>query len=337
MASKQSSPHKVAAVLGAGRFGTAVANLVAPNVERLFLYAHRAEQACAWQASRRVGDVPLAANVVVSNDLEMVLRICSVIFPVVPAAQFRGLMQQIAPAIRPDHLLIHGTKGLHIYEDGDLPFAQSVATMSRVMVQETKVQAVGCLAGPNLSAELAQKHPAVAVVASASRKVLAVGEQLLTNPWFRVYTSVNLNGVEMCNVLKNIFAIGAGIIGGMGYGANTYAFFITMAISEMDCIMAATGTPSNGLLGPAGLGDLIATCGSTTSRNYTIGYRLAKGEQLTDILKDVKGVSEGVQTVQTICAVMQSYGKQAPITEAIYRMLFEELPVQKGLDVMLGG
>ncbi|WP_243516938.1 MULTISPECIES: NAD(P)H-dependent glycerol-3-phosphate dehydrogenase [unclassified Candidatus Cardinium] len=322
MDSKQFLPNKVVTVLGAGKFGTAVANLLSPHVSRLFLYTHKAERAVASQTSRSVADQSLAPNIVVTNDLTIALSAASVIFPVVPAAKFRGLMQQIASYLRPDQICIHGTKGLDVSDHAPLTWGH-LFTMSKVIVQETPVRKVGCLAGPNLSGELAQKYPAVTVVASASSEVLALGEQLLSNDWFRVYPSHDLLSVEMCSVLKNIFAIGAGIIGGMGYQSNTYAFFLTMSIAEMGDIMAAMGIGKTALFGPAGLGDLIATCGSKASRNYTIGFRLARGEKLTAILSQAKEVSEGVQTVKVIHRAMQSCGKQAPITATIYRILFE--------------
>lgn len=328
------SKNKIVAVLGAGKFGTAVANLVAPNVSRLLLYTHKAEHVAASQINRSSADQPLADNVVVTNDLAMVLRTCPVIFPIVPAAKFRGLMRQIAPDLTPDHILIHGTKGLDCAQDDTTLPSSHWFTMSSVIMQETVVEHIGCLAGPNLSTDLVKKHPAVTVLASASQKVLSVGELLLTNNWFHVYVARDLLSVEVCSVMKNIFAIGAGIIGGMGYQSNTYAFFITKAISEMRDIMTTMRISRSALLGPAGIGDLIATCGSTASRNYTLGYRLAKGEKLIDILSAAKEVCEGVQTVKAIHEVMQSYGREAPITETIYHMLFEDLPLQQGLDAL---
>ncbi len=335
MASKKLFQNKIVAVLGAGKFGTAVANLVAPNVTNLLLYTHKAERALTSQVSRSSADQQLEDNVVVTNDLAMVLRSCSVIFPLVPAAQFRGLMQQIASDLRPDHILIHGTKGLDFTQDDDTVTKSCFATMSGVIIQETIVRQIGCLAGPNLSKDLVKKHPAITALASSSQKVLSVGTKLLSSNWFHVYTTSDLVSVEICSVLKNIFAIGAGIIAGMEYGSNTYAFFLTMSISEMRYIMTTMGIGRSALMGPAGLGDLIATCGSKASRNYTVGYRLAKGEKLSDILGAVKEVSEGIQTVKIIHQVMQSYGKKAPITSIIYRILFEQLPLQQALEYLM--
>lgn len=332
---KSFMPNHIVAVLGAGKFGTAIANLMAPNVGQVLLYTHKAASLVASQQNHSMADQPLAANVVVTDDLLAVLRSCSVIFPVVPAAKFRGLMQQIASALRPDHLLIHGTKGLDVAPYSGSLSRNHLSTMSQVIMQETMVQQVGCLAGPNLSSDLVNKDPAVTVLASSVNKVLSVGQPLLSRNWFRVYTSHELLSVEMCSVLKNIFAIGAGIIQGMGYQCNTYAFFLTMAISEMHYIMTTMGISTNELLGPAGLGDLLATSTSTASRNYTIGYRLAQGEKLIDILRAAKEVSEGVQTVKVIQQLMKSYRRQAPITAMLYRIFFEELPLQKGITYLM--
>ncbi|MGI2262353.1 NAD(P)H-dependent glycerol-3-phosphate dehydrogenase [Candidatus Cardinium hertigii] len=331
MDSKQFSLSNQVAILGAGKFGTAVANLIAANVNQVWLYTHKAARAAAGQISRTMAAQPLAENIVVTDDLVTVLRACPVIFPIVPAVKFRGLMQEIAVHLRTDHICIHGTKGLDLARHDGVLTRSHLATMSEVIMQETTVQQIGCLAGPNLSGDLVKRDPAVTVIASSAEKVLSIGKQLLTQDWFRVYTSHDLLSVEMCSVLKNIFAIGAGMLQGMGYQCNTYAFFLTMSISEMHYIMTTMGIGTTALFGPAGLGDLVATCGSTASRNYTIGYRLAKGETLSAILHTAKEVSEGVQTVKVIHQLMQLYSVEAPITRLIYRILFEELPLKTGL------
>ncbi|WP_339044504.1 NAD(P)H-dependent glycerol-3-phosphate dehydrogenase [Cardinium endosymbiont of Tipula unca] len=337
MDSKQKLYNKTVAVLGAGKFGTAVANLVAPNASRVLLYTNKAEGAFVSDLSRSCADQMLANNIKVTDDLAGILTSCSVIFPVVPAAKFRELMQQMALQLTPEHVLIHGTKGLDlaICQKGVSLNRSHIATMSEVIIQETSVRAIGCLAGPNLSADLIKKHPASTVIASASEKVLSIGSYLLTNNWFRVYPSSDLLSVEMCSVLKNIFAIGAGMLWGSEYGDNTYAFFLTMCIAELYHIMRTMGINLGAVLGPAGIGDLIATCGSSSSRNYTIGYRLAKGENITDILAKANEVSEGVQTVKTIHQLMQSYGVRAPITDVIYRILFSALPLKTGVAYLM--
>ncbi|MGI2298664.1 NAD(P)H-dependent glycerol-3-phosphate dehydrogenase [Candidatus Cardinium hertigii] len=336
MGFKQFSLNNPVAVLGAGKFGTAVANLIAPNVGEVFLYTHTAARAAAGQISRTMAAQPLAANIVVTDDWVTVLRCCPVIFPIVPAAKFRGLMQDIAAHLRPDHICIHGTKGLDLVQYDGVLTRSHLATMSEVIMQETKIRQIGCLAGPNLSGDLVKKDPAATVVASGAEKVLSIGKQLLSQNWFRVYTSDDILSVEMCSVLKNIFAIGAGMLQGMGYQSNTYALFITMSISEMHYMMTTMGIGTTALFGPAGLGDLVATCGSTASRNYTIGYRLAKGEKLNAILHGTREVSEGVQTVKIIHQLMQFYSVEAPITRLIYRILFEALPLKQGLAYLMG-
>ncbi|MGI2299834.1 NAD(P)H-dependent glycerol-3-phosphate dehydrogenase [Candidatus Cardinium hertigii] len=332
---KQFSLSNPVAVLGAGKFGTAIANLIAANVDQVLLYTHKTTRAAAGQISRTMAAQPLEANIVVTDDLVTVLRSCPVIFPIVPAAKFRGLIQEIAAHLRPDHICIHGTKGLDLVEYDGVLTRSHLATMSEVIMQETTMRQVGCLAGPNLSGDLVKKDPAVTVVASGSEKVLSIGKQLLSQNWFRVYTSHDLVSVEMCSVLKNIFAIGAGMLQGMGYQCNTYGFFLTMSISEMHYVMTTMGIGTTALFGPAGLGDLVATCGSTASRNYMLGYRLAKGEKLNAILHSAKEVFEGVQTVKVIHQLMQFYSVEAPITALIYRILFEELPLKKGLSYLM--
>ena len=337
MGLKQKCSYKKVAVLGAGKFGTAVANLLSYNVDHVLLYTHRPERAIALQNGRMVDGQTLAQNIEVTNDLPMVLQSCLVIFPIVPAANFRALMKSMALYLTADHVLIHGTKGLDFSkEKGDMSLTnQDISTMSQVITQETSVDKIGCLAGPNLSIDLWKKHPAATVVASDSKEVLEIGCRLLSNDWFCVFQSNQLLSVEFCSVLKNIFAIGAGLLRGCGYGENTYAFFLTVACLEMQDILMKLGVSTQAFLGPAGLGDLIATCNSHTSRNYTMGYRIANGETLEELLSARQEVSEGVKTVQIMYRLMQSYGCNMVLTKTIYRILFEKVPVHNAIDCLM--
>jgi len=332
---KIKSNKKPIAVLGTGQFGTAVAKLIASNASHILLYTHKLERAYELQRTRVSAGQTLPDNIEVTSDLKDLMARCSVIFPIIPAIKFRNLIKEMAPDLTPNHILIHGTKGLDINACKTTITPKDVATMSQVIQQETDVIHVGCLAGPNLASELVMKQPTTTVVASHSNEVLSIGQRLLKHDWFMTYTSHDLLSVEWCSVLKNIFAIGAGLLGGMEYGNNTYGSFMTAVLAEMHYIMEKLGISPHALLSPAGIGDLIATCGSNSSRNYTIGFRLAQGEILNNILTDMQEVTEGVKTVQTVYKLMKAQKHPTPITTIIYQILFNKLTIQKGIAYLM--
>ena len=320
-------------MLGAGSFGTAVANLLAHNADVL-LYVRRPAAAATMCQTRRAGGQRLAPNVVPTSDLGAVAAQCTVLFPIVPAAAFRALMQQLAPALTPDHVLIHGTKGLDVRwppgaATGALPALTrgDVRTMSEVILAESQVHQVGCLAGPNLASELAQGQPAATVVASPLAAVLAQGQRLLRSGRLQVHSSPDLLGVELCGVFKNILAIGAGCLGGLGYGENMKGFLLSSGLAGMVCPGQVVGAGVRPFFGLAGVGDLVATCASSSSRNYTVGYRLAQGTPPGVLLEDTTVTAEGIATVRTVHSLVHHYQLQAPITAALYRVLFEGLAV----------
>ena len=328
-------------VIGAGSFGTVVANLLAHNADVL-LYVRQPATAQAIQQTRTAAGYPLAPNITPTHDLAEVAERCTVLFPVVPSAGFRSMMQQLAPWLQPHHLLIHGTKGLDVRwpqatDEGDLPALTraAVKTMSEVIQEESVVSQVGCLAGPNLSRELAQGQPAATVVASVSEAVVTQGQQLLRSDHFQVYSSTDLLGVELCGVLKNIMAIGAGCLGGLGYGENAKGLLISRGMVEMIYLGRAMGASVRPFLGLAGVGDLVATCASNLSRNYTVGYRLAQGTPPGELMQNTEETAEGINTVRTIRSLIDHYQMRAPITEAMYRVLFEGLAVRDAIQYLM--
>jgi len=340
MPSKSTSPNCVG-VIGAGSFGTTVAMLLAHNVDVL-LYVHREGVSEGGQPIRTAAGHPLAANITLTYCLEEIAERCPVIFPVVPSGAFRIMLKKLAPHLRSNHMLIHGTKGLDVRwpqptDSDSLPklTREDVKTMSELIREESIIHQVGCLSGPNLARELAQGQPAGTVVASVSETVLAQGQQLLRNDRFQVYSSTDLLGVELCGVLKNVIAIGTGCLSGLGYGRNAQSLLISRGLVEMIHLGQAMGARVQPFLGLAGLGDLVTTCTNRLSRNYTLGYRLAQGVAPYQLVQNTKETAEGIHTVKAARSLIDHYQIRSPIIEIVYRMLFENLAVPEAIQYLM--
>ena len=339
MSSKNLS--KPVGVIGAGSFGIAIANMLAQNSEVL-LYARDPEVIKKIADTKEHRGQKISTNITATGDLSYVAESCDVIFPIVPSSAFRNMMQQLSPYLHPFHILIHGTKGL----DLALPTGttidtatdlsrECVKTMSEVITDESVIVRVGCLAGPNLARELAKGQPAATVVASHFDEVIEAGQRLLRNDRFMVFGNKDLIGIELAGVLKNIIAIASGILDGLNYGENAKGMLISRGMAEMIHIGKFLGGHTEAFLGIAGIGDLVATCNSTLSRNFTVGNRLAKGEKLSEILATMEEVAEGVNTVKIINKIIVESKQRAPITEALYEILYEDLPVQKAINLLM--
>ncbi|MEP2024270.1 MAG: NAD(P)H-dependent glycerol-3-phosphate dehydrogenase [Reichenbachiella sp.] len=334
MNSKNTS-DKIVGVIGAGSFGTAIANMLAEK-NAVLLYVRDKTKAEQIIKTRSVGSHALSPNIEITNQLSDVGNRCEIIFPIVPSANFRKMVRDLSPYLKPYHILIHGTKGLDLsIADGEQiskknPLSRNhVKTMSEVILEETSVLRVGCLAGPNLAKEIEEKQPAATVVASHFEEVIDQGQKLLKNDRFLVYGSNDLIGIELCGVLKNIIAIGTGMISGMGLGENSKAMLISRGMVEMVYIGNALGGNTKAFLGLAGVGDLVATCSSKLSRNFTVGYRLAKGESLDEIINSMEEVAEGVNTIKIINRLAESYNIRVPITETLHNIIEGEMSVQE--------
>lgn len=332
MVSKNSSNQSPVGVIGAGSFGTAIANILAEK-NNVILYSHRKEKAEAIQKTRISSDQKIADKITVTSDIELIGKSCEVIFPIVPSANFRSMIKELSPYLKPYHILIHGTKGfdnntnkIKITPSNKLS-RQHIRTMSEVIIEESSVVRVGCLAGPNLARELSEHKPAATVVASHFDEVIKVGQSLLRNDRFLIYGSNDLIGIELCGILKNIIAVGAGTIAGLGLGENSRSLFISRGLVEMVHIGKALGGNAQAFLGLAGVGDLIATSASSLSRNYTVGYRLAKGETIAEIIASMEEVAEGVKTIEIISEMAKTYKVRCPITETLFRIIKDEMTV----------
>lgn len=191
------------------------------------------------------------------------------------------------------------------------------------------------MSGPNLAREIASFHPAATVIASKFDEVIKEGDAAIRSKRLQVFSNHDIYAVELAGVLKNSMALAAGALGGMGYGQNAMAFLITRGMGEIIRLATAMGADKQAFLGLAGIGDLVATCTSPMSRNYTVGARLAKGETLADIIASSTEVAEGIKTVSISKKLADSTGTKTPIIQIIYRVLFEDLPVQQAMNYMM--
>lgn len=341
MTSKSLSDDKPVGVIGAGNFGSVVANLLARH-RNVLLYARDEKVISRILETRENRGHRMHDRILPTNDLARVARECDVIFPIVPSEHFRGMMHQLSPYLHPYHILIHGTKGFDLtlppgetIETVGVLNRSQVKTMSEVIREESVVIRVGCLAGPNLSKELAAEQPAATVVASHFNEVINLGKRLLRNNQFQVYGNNDMVGVELAGVLKNIIAIAAGALSGLGYGENAKGLLVSRGMVEMVYLGRALGGNVTAFLGVAGIGDLVTTCNSSLSRNFTVGYRLAKGETLAEILASTDEVAEGIQTVRIAKKCADYYKVKAPITNTLYQVLFQDLTVPQALRYLM--
>lgn len=325
-------------VIGSGSFGTAIANILSKN-RKVLLYSRRKDVVDSIIETGEHKGKKLSGSVFPTTSLEEIAGSCSLIFPIIPSAFFRGLIKEISPFLKPYHILIHGTKGLDIPSSLPSPLLplsrEQVRTMTEVILEESVVKRVGCFSGPNLARELSDDQLAATVVASKFDEVIKEGQKALGSHRFKVYGSYELTGIELSGALKNVIAIASGALNGLGYGENAKAMLLSRGLAEITILGRALGGSTQAFLGLAGVGDLIATCSSPLSRNFSVGYGLAKGQKLSDILAGMNDVAEGVHTVPIIKALADYYSVRAPITQTLFKILFNDYSIKEGISFLM--
>ena len=322
-------PARVA-VVGAGAWGTTLALLVAQQ-EPALLLARTADAAAAMardrRNARRLPGVELPPGVQVSMD-PAGLESADLIVFAVPSSHLRETVEEVRARIPAAADILSVVKGI---ERGTL------LRMTEVIADAGHIDAsrIAALSGPNLAGEIAKGLPASAVVASVDP---ALGERLVTRlsrRAFRLYTNPDVIGVELCGALKNIVAIAAGAADGLGFGDNGKAGLMTRGVAEMTRLGIAAGANPLTFAGLAGIGDVIATCGSKLSRNHQLGERLAAGEKWSTIETELSGVAEGAYTVDAAIALADRLGVEMPIAREVHNALFEGKSVQRCLIDLL--
>jgi len=266
----------------------------------------------------------------VTSSLSEALAEVKAVILVVPSQSMRQNIKLVAGYLNKVMLIVSAAKGLEV---------GSCKRMSQVIAEEIDPQFwsnICVLSGPNLSREILRDLPAATVVAAENETVARIAQKLLTVPNLCVYTNTDVIGVELGGALKNIIALGAGMVDGLDYGDNAKAAFITRGLTEMAALGVALGASPLTLSGLAGLGDLIATCASPLSRNHYVGEELTKGRSLKEITDSMTGVAEGVSTTVAVWNLAQQLGLEMPITEKIYQVLYEGLEPRQVIIEILG-
>jgi glycerol-3-phosphate dehydrogenase (NAD(P)+) len=319
------------AVVGAGAWGTTLAILVAQQEPVLLLARSQAEAAVMERDrsnERRLPGIPLPARVRVTADgAELAVATDLVIFAV-PSAHLRETASEVRDHLTATADVLSVVKGL---EHGTLLRMTEVIADSAGVAPER----IAALSGPNLASEIANGLPASAVIASQDA---ALGDRIvqrLSRRAFRLYTNPDVVGVELCGALKNIVAIAAGAADGLGFGDNGKAGLMTRGVAEMTRLGIAAGANPLTFAGLAGIGDVIATCGSKLSRNHQLGMRLAAGEKWSGIEPELSGVAEGAYTVDAAIALADRLGVEMPIAREVHNALFEGKSVQRCLIDLL--
>lgn len=313
------SARETVTVLGGGSWGTTLAHLFAQNGHDVLLWVRRGEQVRQINGEQRneryLPGYAIHEGVSATDDLERAMRHSRMIVVVVPSHALRDVANEMGQFATGDQLLISATKGLE---------KASFKRMTQLLAEETCCKKIGALSGPNLAREIMAGQPAATVIASRYREVVEEGARLLATPMFRVYGNGDVPGVEMCGALKNIIAIASGVAAGLGLGDNSQAMLITRGLAEIRRIGEAVGATALTFSGLAGIGDLMATCGSSLSRNHQVGFRLAKGETLSHILETMVQVAEGVNTAEVALGYAQRIGVEMPITSGVCNLLFQD-------------
>ncbi len=332
---------KTVGVVGAGSFGSAIGNLLARNVDVL-LYSRQPELVETINSRHTNFGVTLSPRIRATSHIEEVAAHCRLIIPVVPSTGFRDMMRRLGPHLRPYHMLIHATKGFdlhHTPSSGNIENVvvtrENVSTMSEVILQESAVVRVGCLSGPNLASEIMNGQPTATVIGSRFNEVIRMGQKALSGPSFHVFGSNDILGAELAGALKNMIAIGSGILRGVGLGKNMQAMLITRGLTEMIYFGKAMGATPRAFLGTAGIGDLVATATSKNSRNFTFGFRLGSGESRAEIEATMPELAEGVRTLYIAHQLAACYKLRVPVTQMLYQVVFNGFDIGKAIELLI--
>lgn len=325
---------KSIAVIGAGSWGTALSIVLANNGYDVHLYTQRKEQKDEinkYRSNKKyLPDIQLPETVTASTEIKEVVENKNVVVLVVPSHAMRETAEKIKPFITKETILLHAAKGLEM---------NTLKRMSEVIQEEIPFlpfDQILVLSGPSHAEEVSLKLPTTVVVAGQNLSYAEKIQDLFMNSYFRVYTNLDIIGVEIAGSLKNIIAIGAGLSDGLGFGDNAKAALITRGLAEIARVGIELGANPLTFSGLAGVGDLIVTCTSRHSRNWRAGYMLGKGKKLETVLEEMGMVVEGVKTTKAAFSLSELHQVQMPITTELYQVLFHQKDPKQAVEHLMG-
>jgi glycerol-3-phosphate dehydrogenase (NAD(P)+) len=307
------------AIIGGGSWGTALAIILAPRFPRVRLWVYEADLAERMRETRE-NDVYLPGcrlprHVEVVNQLPAALDGAEIVLSAIPSHLVRGLYQQMLPFLNQSMVFVSATKGL---ENGTL---LRMSEVIRDVLRNRLAPRVAVISGPTFALEVARFEPTALVVASTDATLAEILQGAFSGPTFRLYANSDPIGVEIGGSVKNVVAIGAGVVHGLGLGHNAMAALITRGLAEITRLAVAMGGAAQTLAGLAGLGDLVLTCCGDLSRNRMVGVELAHGRKLEEIVSSMKMVAEGVKTTNAVSDLARRHSVELPIAEQMLQML----------------
>ena len=318
------------AVIGAGAWGTALANVLAANGHRVALWAREPDVVDAVNHTREnrrfLPGVCVADGVVATGNIDDALGGAELVIYVAPSHALRAVVESGAASVRADAVLVVASKGIE---------RESLEIMSDVVADTLPSHSVVALSGPTFAAEVANGQPTAVVAASTDGAAAECVQRALSSEVFRVYTHDDVIGVELGGALKNVMAVATGIADGLGLGFNSRAALITRGLAEMTRLGVALGASQATFAGLAGLGDLVLTCTGALSRNRALGIEIGKGSTLEQALAGKDTVAEGVLNTISARALAEREGVDMPIVHAVHRILFENQPPRRAIAELM--
>ena len=320
-------------VVGAGSWGTALANLLALKGFRIDHWVFESEVKAQIETHREnrtfLPGFSLNENLVPTNDIETAVRDKDLVLIVVPSHVMRVTTEKMAPFLDSRTLLVSASKGIENVTH---------LTMTGILAETLPMIAAGnraVLTGPSFAKEVARKVPTVVTAAASDLSVAERVQAVFATSYFRVYTSTDVIGAELGGAVKNVIAIAAGIIDGLGLGLNTRAALITRGLAEIRRLGMKLGAKFGTFAGPSGVGDLILTCTGDLSRNHTVGKKIGQGATLNQILDEMHMVAEGVKTAKSVYNLSRKLDVEMPISHGIYGILYDNLNPLEALKQLM--